>query len=192
MREKPQKLVDVSYSIRRAVLADPEAIQDLIAASARGLSRIHYDDAQIEAAVSEVFGVDTDLIDDETYFVAETDSGQLVGCGGWSRRKNLYGGDQFADRNSERLQPGIEPARIRAFFVHPDFAWQGIGRSLLSTCEGDALAHGFQSLELMATLPGIPLYEAEGYVQGQTFDLELSHGIILPLIKMTKSLCDTA
>jgi len=178
----------VNYSIRKAVLADRPAIQELIAASARGLSRTYYDDAQIEAAVSEVFGVDSDLIDDETYYVAETISGQLIGCGGWSRRKALFGGDQFASRDSEMLQAGTEPGGIRAFFVHPDCARQGIGRAILSTCERDALAHGFQSLTLMATLPGVPLYEAEGYIQDQPFDLELGQGVILPLIKMNKHL----
>jgi GNAT superfamily N-acetyltransferase len=135
-----------------------------------------------------VFGVDTDLIDDETYFVAETNSGQLIGCGGWSRRRNLYGGDQYEIRNSEMLQPGIEPARIRAFFIHPDYARQGIGRAILTTCERDAFAHGFQTLELMATLPGVPLYEVEGYVKDEPFDLDLDEGITLPLIKMTKHL----
>ena len=178
----------MNYSIRKAVLTDRAAIQDLIAGSARGLSRGYYDDSQIEAAVRVVFGVDTDLIDDETYFVAETNSGELIGCGGWSRRKNLYGGDQYETRNSETLQPGIEPARIRAFFVHSNHARQGIGRAILTTCERDAFAHGFQSLELMATLPGVPFYEVEGYVKGEPFYLELDEGITLPLIRMTKRL----
>jgi len=178
----------MNYSIRKAALSDRSAIQNLIAASARGLSRAHYDDSQIEAAVSEVFGVDTDLIDDESYFVAETDSGQLAGCGGWSRRRNLYGGDQFENRNSEMLDPRVEPARIRAFFVHPDFARHGIGRAMLAHCESDAAAHGFSSLELMSTLPGIALYEACGYRQAETFELELGQAIKLPLVRMYKTL----
>jgi GNAT superfamily N-acetyltransferase len=178
----------VNYSIRKAVLSDRAAIQELIAASARGLSRAHYDDVQIEAAISVVFGVDTDLIDDETYFVAETNFGQIVGCGGWSRRKTLFGGDQFGNRDSEMLDPRTEPARIRAFFVHPDFSRQGIGRSILSHCESDAEAHGFQSLELMATLPGIALYEACGYLWDEPFELELGQDIKLPLVKMSKRL----
>ena len=178
----------MNYSIRKAVLSDRAAIQELIAASARGLSRTHYDDVQIEAAISVVFGVDTDLIDDETYFVAEANFGQIIGCGGWSRRKTLFGGDQFGNRDSEMLDPRTEPARIRAFFVHPDFSRQGIGRAILSHCESDAEAHGFQSLELMATLPGIALYEACGYLRDEPFELELGQDIKLPLVKMYKRL----
>jgi GNAT superfamily N-acetyltransferase len=176
----------LDYTIRKAVLSDRAAIQELIAASARGLSRTHYDDSQIEAAISSVFGVDTDLIDDETYFVAEGSSGQFIGCGGWSRRRTLYGGDQFGSRDSEVLDPGTDPARIRAFFVHPDFSRQGIGRAIPSLCESDAQAHGFQSLELMATLPGIALYEACGYLRDEPFELELGQDIKLPLVKMYK------
>lgn len=175
----------MDYLIRKAVLSDRAAIQELIVASARGLSQTHYTDAQIEAAISEVFGVDTDLIEDETYFVAEA-NGKLVGCGGWSRRQTLFGGDQFGSRDSKLLDPRTEPGRIRAFFVHPNFARQGIGRAILACCEADARAHSFKSLELMATLPGIALYEACGYFKDEPFELELGQDITLPLVKMYK------
>src|SRR5919205_4588783 len=143
--------------IRRATLDDREAITELIAQSARGLSRGHYSDPQIDAAIARVFGVDTNLIEDGTYFVAEI-SGALVGCGGWSRRKTLFGGDQYAARETGYLDPESEPAKIRAFFIHPDHARKGIGRAILARCEDEARAHGFHSLELMATLPGIAFY----------------------------------
>src|SRR6185436_15604432 len=108
----------MGYSIRKAKLEDRSDIQQLIAESARGLSRAHYSDAQIEAAIATVFGVDTSLIDDGTYFVVE-ETGQLIGCGGWSKRRTLYGGDQFADRDVSYLDPDSDPAKIRAFFIHP-------------------------------------------------------------------------
>src|SRR3569832_757223 len=139
--------------IRKATMDEREAVKQLIAASARLLSREHYSDAQIEAAIATVFGVDTDLIEDGTYFVAEIE-GQLAGSGGWSQRKTLFGGDQFSSRDAGYLDPESEPARIRAFFVHPDHARKGIARAILARCEDEARAQGFHALELMATLPG--------------------------------------
>lgn len=164
-----------------------EAIKKLIAESARYLSRDHYDDAQIDAAIATVFGVDTDLIEDGTYFVAES-SGVLVGCGGWSRRKTLFGGDQFATRDAGYLDPESEPAKIRAFFIHPDHARKGIARAILTRCEDEARAYGFHALELMATLPGIAFYKSCGFVEQGTFDLDLVHGIKLELVPMRKEL----
>ncbi|MBD0326825.1 MAG: GNAT family N-acetyltransferase, partial [Pyrinomonadaceae bacterium] len=143
----------MSIILRKANFDDRPAITQLIELSARALSRDDYSDEQIEAAINEVFGVDSDLIHDETYFVAEV-SGALVGCGGWSRRRTLFGGDQFAKRESTELDPRCEAARIRAFFIHPEWARKGIGRAILEKCEAEARASGFQSLELMATLPG--------------------------------------
>jgi GNAT superfamily N-acetyltransferase len=178
----------LQYLIRKAVLQDRATVQELIASSARGLSQGYYTEAQIEAAIAVVFGVDTDLIEDGTYFVVEDRSGKLIGCGGWSRRRNLFGGDQFQTRDSGVADPVRDPAKIRAFFVHPDFARQGIGKAILSRCEEDARAQNFRSLELMATLPGIPLYETCGYIQDEPYDLDLGAGIKLELVKMHKSL----
>jgi GNAT superfamily N-acetyltransferase len=177
----------MDYEVRKATLADREAISRLIAESARGLSREHYTDAQIEMAIASVFGVDTDLIDDGTYFVVEQ-AGTLIGCGGWSRRKALYGGDQFTNREAGMLDPGTDPARIRAFFVHPGHARKGVARTMLAVCEDEARAHGFRALELMATLPGIKFYEANGYSRSGDFDLELADGVKIELVPMCKQL----
>jgi GNAT superfamily N-acetyltransferase len=177
----------MEYEVRKATLEDRDAITELIAESARHLSRDEYSDKQIEAAIASVFGVDTDLIEDGTYFVADK-NGTLIGCGGWSRRKTLYGGDQFADRDIGYLDPENEPAKIRAFFVHPQHARKGVAREILAVCEREALNHGFRALELMATLPGIKLYEACGYARQGFFDLELADGVKLELVPMRKEL----
>ena len=168
-------------------MEERDAIQQLIAESARQLSREHYSDAQIEAAITTVFGVDTDLIDDGTYFVVEID-GQLAGCGGWSKRKTLYGGDQFSSRDAGYLDPRSEPAKIRAFFIHPDHARKGIARAILSRCEDEARAQGFRALELMATLPGIEFYKSCGFVETGNFDLNLTDAVKLELVPMRKEL----
>ncbi|PYS71188.1 MAG: GNAT family N-acetyltransferase [Acidobacteria bacterium] len=175
------------YVIRKATLDDREAIKRLIGDSARLLSRDYYRDIQIESAIESVFGVDTDLIDDGTYFVAEHRDG-LVGCGGWSKRKTLFGGDQFTNRTSGMLDPASEPAKIRAFFIHPQHARKGIAGQILEHCETEARAGGFQSLELMATLPGVPFYTAAGFTSQAPFALELPDGVVLELLSMRKEL----
>jgi GNAT superfamily N-acetyltransferase len=177
----------VAYTIRKAKLEDRGRISELIAESARGLSREHYDDAQIEAAIVTVFGVDTDLIEDGTYFVAD-DGDTLAGCGGWSRRKTLFGGDQFAVRDASYLDPLTEAAKVRAFFVHPDRARKGIAQAILNECEREAAAHGFRAIELMATLPGVKFYQACGYSEQGTYDLELIDSVKLELVPMRKQL----
>ena len=173
--------------IRQATIEDREAMQQLIAASARLLSRQHYNDAQIEAAIATVFGVDTTLIEDGTYFVAESD-GVFVGCGGWSRRKTLFGGDQYTSRDVGYLDPQSEPAKIRAFFIHPDHARKGIARAILARCEEEARAYGFRELELAATLPGVEFYKSCGFSERGTFDLDLVEGVKLELVPMRKEL----
>jgi GNAT superfamily N-acetyltransferase len=166
---------------------DRDAIKQLIAESARHLSREHYDDAQIDAALASVFGVDTDLIEDGTYFVAE-ESGMLVGCGGWSRRKTLFGGDQYSSRDAGYLDPESDFAKIRAFFIHPNHARKGIAREILTRCEDEAQAHGFHGLELMATLPGVEFYKSCGFSEQGNFDLDLTGGVKLELVPMRKEL----
>jgi len=173
--------------IRKATMDERDALQQLIAESARELSREHYSDVQIEAAIATVFGVDTTLIEDGTYFVVESD-GQLAGCGGWSKRKTLFGGDQFSSRDAGYLDPKTEPAKIRAFFIHPDHARKGIARAILSRCEDEARAQGFRALELMATLPGIEFYKSCGFVETGNFDLVLTDAINLELVPMRKEL----
>lgn len=177
----------MSYVIRKANLDDREAIELLIAESARGLSREDYNEQQIESAIRMVFGVDTDLIVDGTYFVAE-DSGALVGCGGWSKRRTLFGGDRFTGRDSGELDPSVDAAKIRAFFVHPGHARRGIARAILSMCESEARANGFRSIELMATLPGLKLYRACGYEGGERVEYDTEGGASIGLVPMRKEL----
>ena len=173
--------------IRKATFEDREAMQQLIAASARILSRKYYNDAQIEAAIATVFGVDSTLIEDGTYFVAESDS-IFVGCGGWSRRKTLFGGDQYTARDVGYLDPRSEPAKIRAFFIHPDHARKGVARAILARCEEEARAFGFRELELASTLPGIEFYKSCGFSERGAFDLALVEGVKLELVPMRKEL----
>ena len=153
----------------------------------RALSAGYYTPEQIESALVHVFGVDTQLIADGTYFVAELD-GQLAGCGGWSKRKTLFGGDQAKAGEDNLLDPETESARIRAFFVHPDFARRGIGKQLMEACERAAAEAGFHQLELAATLPGEPLYLAVGYQVIERWMHRLADGVELPLVRMGKSL----
>jgi GNAT superfamily N-acetyltransferase len=177
----------MDYRIRRATLDERAALERLIDASARGLSRGDYSDEQIEAAVASVFGVDTDLVLDGTYYVAEA-GGELIGCGGWSRRRTLFGGDRFAARDSGLLDPATEPAKIRAFFVRPDWARRGVGAAILAECEREARAAGFRTIELMATLPGVRLYAARGYEAGRRVAYEIAGGVTIEFVPMKKTL----
>jgi GNAT superfamily N-acetyltransferase len=177
----------MEYGIRRATLEDRAALERLIAESARGLSLGDYTEEQVEAALHSVFGVDTDLIHDGTYYVAEA-AGSAVGCGGWSKRRTLFGGDRFAARDSGYLDPASEPAKIRAFFVRPGWARRGVAGRILKTCEREAKAEGFRSLELMATLPGVPFYAARGYEAGGQFEYEVADGVKIEFVPMRKEL----
>jgi GNAT superfamily N-acetyltransferase len=173
--------------LRLATTADIPALRELIPASVRALSAQYYTPTQIDLALIHIFGVDTQLINDATYFVAESD-GQLVGAGGWSKRKTLYGGDQVKGTADPLLDPASEPARIRAFYVHPDWARRGIGRRIIRACEEAARAAGFRQAELAATLPGEPLYRAMGYRVTERIDIPLPDGESLPCARMDKVL----
>jgi GNAT superfamily N-acetyltransferase len=151
----------VSFTSRLATRADVPALSELMDAAIRELQRGFLDDAQIEASRT-IMGIDTELIDDGTYFAVEAD-GDLAGCGGWSRRATLYGGDQSAGRDSQLLDPAVDAARVRAMYTSPAFARRGVGRLILSLCEAAAAAEGFTRLELMSTLSGEPLYTAYGF-----------------------------
>jgi len=177
----------MTFSLRKATPDDIPALEWLIAESARGLSCQDYTELQIEAALGTAWGVDSELIHDGTYFVAEA-GGEIVGCGGWSRRKTLFGGDRGAGCQSEVLDPSRDSARIRAFFVRPDWARRGIGRALLDRCEAEARAHGFRSAELMATLPGQRLYRAFGYTGAEPVQYPLSGGVMIEFVPMRKDL----
>lgn len=177
----------MTISIRPAITEDIPALERLIPASVRGLSAGYYTPQQIESALVYVFGVDTQLIADGTYFVAEAD-GEIAGCGGWSRRRTLYGGDQMKAEADPLLDPATDAARIRAFFIHPRYARRGIGTLIIEVCEDAAREAGFSRLELMATLPGLPMYEAGGYTVIERVESVLPDGERLPLARMGKSL----
>lgn len=171
--------------IRLATLQDIPALQEMIALSVRGLSREYYTPGQVESALRYVFGVDSQLVADGTYYVCERQA-VLVGCGGWSKRNTLYGGDQHKETEDPLLDPARDAARIRAFFVHPDHARQGIGREIMETCEDAARRNGFSSFELGATLPGVPLYLSMGYQPVEKIDEVLPDGEVLGIVKMRK------
>jgi len=175
------------FVLRPASMADVSPVRALIEASVRGLQHADYSAAQIEASLRSVYGVDTRLIADETYYVVES-AGHIVGCGGWSRRKTLYGGDQFPEREDSLLDPAREAARIRAFFVHPDFARRGIGGMILEACEKAAAEAGFTRLEMGATLTGVPFYRAKGYTAREPLRVELPRAEPLVVIRMEKSI----
>ena len=171
--------------IRPARPADVPALQELIAASVRGLSAGFYTEQQAESGLRYVFGVDSQLIADGSYYVIEDDEG-FVAAGGWSRRRTMYGGDQMKGQEDPLLDPAVESARIRAFFVAPRAARQGLGRRLYEHCAAAASAAGFTSLELVATMPGVPLYRALGFVAGEAYAVPLPDGVDLPVVHMSR------
>ncbi len=167
-------------------MADETTLRALIARSIRALGAADYSPAQIEGALRGAFGVDTSLIRDGTYFVAHTPGGEIVACGGWSRRRTLFGGDARSGRDDSWLAPSVDAAKIRAFFVDPDHARRGLGRALLARSESQARAAGFTRFELMATLPGSRLYEQCGYVALPAIDYPLSDGVTIRFVPMVK------
>ena len=177
----------MNWNLRPACMDDVPALEELIPLSVRTLQAAHYSPAQMEAALGPVFGVDRQLIADGTYFVAEHD-GQIVGCGGWSKRMAVFGGDRPWSGADELMDPARDSARIRAFFVHPDWSRRGIGRAILATCESAIVAAGFPKAELVATLAGVPLYDAFGYRAVERYEVPLAGGLTLPVVKMRKQL----
>jgi GNAT superfamily N-acetyltransferase len=190
--------VKTEWLLRLAREDDVPAIEALIPLSVRGLQSSHYSAAQMEAAIGSVFGVDRQLICDGTYFVVEgppsvaaatssaAGENELIGCGGWSKRKTLFGSDHQTNRDDAEQDPATEPARIRAFFIHPNHARCGIGRAILEECEKAIRAAAFKRIELAATLPGVPFYAACGYSSGERSDVPLTNELSLPIVRMTK------
>ena len=168
-------------------MADSADISELIKESARELGKADYSNDIIEAALKGVWGLDTQLVADGTYFLVHID-GELAACGGWSFRKTLFGSDDLSSRDDARLSPGKDPARIRAFFVKPRFARQGLGARLLAHCEREARDAGFLSLSLGATEPGRRLYRALGFVEGAPIAVDLGDGLTMQIIPMSKSI----
>jgi GNAT superfamily N-acetyltransferase len=172
---------------RLATEEDLPALRRLMDLAIGDLQRGFLDAAQI-AASRAVMGLDTQLVADRTYFVVE-DDGVLAGCGGWSRRATLYGGDHStALRDSALLDPTRDAARVRAMYTHPDFARRGVGGLVLSLCEAAAAAEGFSRVQLMATLSGEPLYRARGYLEIERTAAAPVHGVVVPLILMGKAI----
>jgi GNAT superfamily N-acetyltransferase len=176
--------------IRKAIAADIPRLREVIEASVRGLQAQDYSPAQIEGALKSVYGVDSQLIADGTYLVAEAstpqDKAEIVACGGWSKRKTLYGGDQYTAREDSPLDPARDAAKIRAFFVHPDWARHGIGSAILEACENAASEAGFTRLEMGATLSGVAFYQAKGYSTLENLEVPLANGESLPIVRMAK------
>ncbi len=174
-------------AIRQATMTDASDITRIVEESARGLASADYSAEIIEAALKSAWGLDTQLLADGTYYLLNVD-GALAACGGWSFRKTLFGSDAMASRDSSRLEAGRDSARIRAFFVRPAFARQGLASLLLRHCEQEAKNAGFQSLSLGATEPGRRLYRKHGFVEGVPIDYELGAGLTIKVIPMSKSL----
>ena len=186
--------------IRKTVAEDIPVLHVLIEASVRGLQAEDYTPAQMEGALKTVFGVDSQLIADGTYLVAEvkpagSEAGKaetaaqqwvIAGCGGWSKRKTLYGGDAWTRREDALLDPRRDAAKIRAFFVHPHWARRGIGSMILEACENAAKEEGFTRYEMGATLTGAKLFRAKGYVAVENIQVPLTNGESLPVIHMEK------
>ncbi len=186
--------------LRLAVPEDAPILRQLIEASARGLQTEDYTSAQIEGALQTVFGVDSQLIADGTYIVAEAPYAEaepalgvsagsqwkIVGCGGWSKRKTLYGSDHWTGREDTLLDPQRDAAKIRAFFIHPAWARRGVGTLILEACEEAARAAGFTRYEMGATLTGAKLFGAKGYVAVKPISIPLVNGETLPVVHMEK------
>jgi GNAT superfamily N-acetyltransferase len=179
-------MAGTAFALRPARRGDVGELEALIGLSTRALLAPWYSPAQIDAAVGSVFAVDVQLIDDGTFFIA-TEGARMVGCGGWSRRKTLFGADHGHSSQSDSvLDPTCDAARIRAFFVHPDFARRGIGAALMSHCERAAAIAGFKTMELVATLAGEPLYGSGGFAAVERFDIPLSGSLTMTVVRMSK------
>jgi len=182
--------LEMNWSIRTAQESDIPALHALIEASVRGLQAGDYTPAQIEGALGTVLGLDTQLIRDQTYFIVETagpEGRQTAGCGGWSKRKTLFGSDHASVREPELLDPATDAAKVRAIFVHPDFARRGLGSLILAHVETAARAAGFHRFEMGSTLTGVPLYRLKGYVEIERIAVPLHNGQSLPIVRMVKT-----
>lgn len=181
-----------NFRIRTAQLADVPALRRLIELSVRGLQAGDYTPRQIEGALGTALGIDTQLILDKTYFVAfpAEQPDTLVACGGWSPRRTLFGSDGGSGRNAALLDPLTDAARIRAIFVHPQWARRGLGSMILRHCESEAQRTGFRRFEMGSTLTGLALYRLRGYVEIERVDVPLPNGEVLSVIRMTKSIAD--
>ena len=183
--------MEAAFQLRLATDEDVPTLHALIEVSVRGLQASDYTPAQIEGALGTVLGLDTQLICDRTYFIAEildqnTNELSAAGCGGWSKRKTLFGADAGPGREPDLLDPQTDAAKVRAIFVHPDSARRGLGSLILETVENAARAAGFRRFEMGSTLTGVPLYRLKGYVEIERIGVPLKNGEALPIVKMVK------
>jgi GNAT superfamily N-acetyltransferase len=182
--------MEAAFRLRLATGEDIPALHSLIEASVRGLQADDYTPGQIDGALGTVLGLDSQLIRDRTYFVAEmvdqNANTQIAGCGGWSKRKTLFGANAGPDREPDLLDPKTDAAKVRAIFVHPHFARRGLGSLILATVENAAHAAGFRRFEMGSTLTGVPLYRLKGYVEIERIAVPLKNGEVLPVVKMVK------
>ena len=178
----------MDFKFRKARITDTDDLERLIKKSAKSINAAYYSKIEIDAALRNAWTVDQQLIVDNTYWIVENSEGVIVGCGGWSKRKLLFGKNDVLNSLDSELIPGVDPARIRAFFVHPDFTRLGIGRRLLEKCEIEARGFGFDSCELVATLSGEKLYSSQGYIPLRSYEIDLGNGITNKVVSMYKSL----
>jgi N-acetylglutamate synthase-like GNAT family acetyltransferase len=174
--------------LRLATMADADAIQALMTASVQAIFPSFYEAAQTASAVRFIGVLDPMLIEDGTYFVVVAPGGELIACGGWSRRDKLFNGEAPSGQEARLLDPAREPARVRAMFVHADWTRRGVGRRILDACAVAARGEGFSELALMATLPGVPLYRAWGFTQERVEDLVMPDGVVLPGVGMRRAI----
>ena len=178
-------MIEQTFLLRPAIAADMPALRAMIERSAMALSVGFYTQQQTESVTREVFGVDSQLLADCTYYAIESD-GAIIACGGWGRRSTSFGGDQAKSAPERLLDPATEPAKIRAFFVDPAMARRGLGSMLMTHCAAQAAAAGFSTLELVATMPGVPLYLALCFTEVERFDLVLGGGVLVPVARMRR------
>jgi len=177
------------FHLRVATSDDVKQIRSLIVASVRGLQTEDYSPAQREGALATVFTVDSQLIADGTYFVAIKADGMMAGCGGWSFRKTLYGGDHQMEKIApQRLDPIVDAAKIRAIFVHPEYARMGLGGLILDAAEQAAIVEGFTQFEMGSTLTGASLYERKGYREMERRKVPVGGGEAIEVVRMVKRL----
>jgi GNAT superfamily N-acetyltransferase len=177
------------FQLRVATAEDVAAIRGLIEASVRGLQLKDYSAAQREGALETVFTVDSQLIADGTYFVAIAEGGEIAACGGWSFRRTLYGGDHQVEKIApERLNSMVDAAKIRAIFVHPDFARKGLGSLILAAAEEAAMAEGFTQFEMGSTLTGVGLYTLKGYREVERRKVPVGGRQTIEVVRMVKRL----
>jgi N-acetylglutamate synthase-like GNAT family acetyltransferase len=175
----------IDWQARLAGEADISALEALIDLSVRTLHVKYYSPEQIKASIGVVFGVDRQLIRDGTYYVMERE-GRVIGCGGWSKRRSLYGLDSLRTAPDPELVPGQDAARIRAFFVHPEWTRRGIAGRIMNECESAIAAAGFGEVVIIATLAGEPFYATFGYAVEERYDIALAGGLRLPVVRMTR------